>query len=386
MGVITVIDGSIRHTVNMLGPRPAGQVRQAVVLLQATDELSGLPVRAPVRVGTSVAGLAGQSASDGVGGLVGVPSRAFPSLDTQAYPLDISVAVDGFVPWTRALTLTAQATFPATFAGIDLGLIVMRRRPVTIEVSTFELSSQSRPVPLGGADVRISQAWRRLADIGQAGVPADLLSFPLGVSQRWPSGTALVSVSLLPPAEPTRRLVLGAAPGDLRLGVDRAGSLTDGDLVGLDLADADRREYLTVSGIVGPLDVSSPADVDLTGPVRVSHADTTTARRVPPPGAAPPDASLTEAAEPGDTTVFVDTTAAFGTVEILRATDPTIDDEYLDSHLFRATTNADGFARLPLLSRVAAIEITATRGALSATALFTPDYQKPANALQVTLQ
>ena len=193
----------------------------------------------------------------------------------------------------------------------------------------------------------------RSADLGQAGAASRLLELAArrlpalaerhGAGQRQPAS---------PPAEPTRRLVTGAAPGDARLGVDRAGSLADGDLVGLDLADADRREYLTVGRH------RRPARRQLAGRRRPHGPGAGIARRYDhgapgarPPGAAPPDATLTEAAEPGDTTVFVDTTAAVRhRRDPARAATPTIDDEYLDSHLFRATTNADGLARLPALS------------------------------------
>jgi hypothetical protein len=385
VGVITVIDGSVARVVNTLGRKPPGHVRQAVVILQATDELTGRPVQSAIQVTSTVVALTGRYAAGGIAGLIGVPSRAFPKLDSQPHALDVTVRVDGFSPSSQTVVVPSQAGFPGSFVGVDLGMVPLRRRPVAIDITTFDLGPNNRPRPLSAADVRITQVWRQVGTLGQAGAPAEMLSFPLGVTQRWPSGTALDSVSLLPPAEPVRRLVRGAAPGDTRVRVDRTGNLAAADLLGLDLADVDRREYLSVAAIVGPLDTTSPAEVETTGPVRTQHLDAATARRVPAPAAASADASLTEAAEPGDTTVFVDTTAAFGTVEILRATDAAIDDEYLDGHLYRVTTDANGFGRLPALSRVAAVEMTATRGGLNATAQFTLDYLHPTNSLQLTL-
>jgi hypothetical protein len=293
--------------------------------------------------------------------------------------------VPGFAPWHYTLPLPHQAGFRDTFACLDIGTVRLRRRPAVLEVTTFELDQRNRPVPLGGVDVRVTAVWRRVAGLGGPGAAAGLLSFPLGVSQHWPTGTALDSVSLLPANEPVRRLVRGAAPGDRRIAVDRIDGLSVGDLLGLDLAGVDRREYLLVAFVDGPVDVLSPADIVLSGPVRTVHRDGTTARRVPPPAAAPADATVTEPAWPGDTTVFVTSTAPFGTVEVLRAGDPAIDDEYLDSHLFRATTDGGGFARMPALSRVAAVEITATRGPLSATARCSPDYRNATTPLALTL-
>ena len=385
MGSVTVDDHGVRHVLSTLGPRPAGQVRQAVVALVAVDEVTGLPV-GPVRVSTSVAGLSGQSTAEGVAGLVGVPARVFPGLAAQSYPLDVAVEADGFLPWTTNRTVAVQAGFPATFARIDLGPVALHRRPVTVEVTTLSLDPQGRVHALAGADVRVTRVWRRIDALDAAGDAATMINLPLGISQRWPAGTGLDSVSLVPDTEPVRRLTRGAAPGDTRLGVDRLGSLAVGDLVGLDLADGERREYRTVAVVLGSLDVTSPADLDLTGPVRSTHLDATTARRVPAPLAAPTEATLTEPADAEDVTVFVDTTAPFGTVEVLRAHGAAITDEYVDAHAYRATSDADGCARLPGLSRVAAVEITATSGALTAVARLTPDSRSPADSLALILR
>lgn len=122
------------------------------------------------------------------------------------------------------------------------------------------------------------------------------------------------------------------------------------------------------------------------GPVRVAHARYSVARRVPSPPGAPADATVTAAAEPGDVTVFVNTVTALAADEIVRASGGGLVDEYLDSHLFQGTTDATGFVRLPALSRVAAVELTATEGALSATARFSPDYSSPTNFVVLTLR
>lgn len=385
-GRAPVVDGDIEHVVNFPGPHAAGYVRQAMVVLQAVDELTGRPVRPPAAVSSSNAAVSGGWAEGGVAGLVGVPARVLPELNSQPYSIDLTLVVDGFVPWTRTINFAIQGGFPASFAGIDLGAVELRRRPVGLEITTLSLDAANRPQTLPGADVRITKLWRHVADIGGAGVASPMIALPLGVSQPWPAGTALDSVSLLPAAEPVRRLARGTAPGDLVLAVDRLGALVVGDLIGLDLADVDRREYVPLTAVIGSVDPASPASVESAVPVRAPHATSSTARRVPAPPGGPPDATLTEPAEPGDTTIFVDTVAPFADVEILRASAASIADEFVDAHLYRATSSAAGFVRMPRLSRVAAVELTATHGALAATVLFSPDYLSPTNSVALTLQ
>lgn len=385
-GRVPVVDGDIEHVVNFPGPRAAGYLRQAIVVLEAVDELTGRPVRSPAVVSSSNPALSGGRGEGGVAGLAGVPARVLPALDSQPYSMDITVAVEGFVPLTRTVDFAIQAGFPASFAAADLGAVELHRRPVTLEITTLALDAANRPQVLSGADVRITRLWRHVADVGGPGVPTPMIGLPLGVSQPWPAGTALDSVSLLPAPEPVRRLARGTAPGDLVMAVDRLGALVAGDLVGLDLADTDRREYVPLTAVLGSVDPASPTSVESAVPVRAAHATASTARRVPAPPGGPPDATLTEPGEPGDTTIFVDTVAPFAEEEILRASAASIADEFVDAHLYRGTSSAAGFMRMPPLSRVAAVELTATRGALAATVLISPDYLSPTNSVALTLQ
>ncbi|MBB2890240.1 hypothetical protein [Flexivirga oryzae] len=385
-GLTTILDGSRAHVVDLLGPRPAGRVRQGIVLLQAFDELTGHPVRGRLTVTTDAYGLTGGTAADGVGGLVGTPSRAFPDLAGSARTLDVRVDVPGYLPWTGTVTLPAQPGFPDTFNGVALGRINLHRVPVTLEVHTFKLDAQGGTVAVGGADVNITGVWRTTADLTQPAAPPQLLAMPLGATQAWPLGTGIDSVSLVPVAEPPRLLAASTAPGDRTISVSRAGALAPGDLVGLDLADPDRRGYLTVQSLSATGDQDSPVQLTLAGPVRIAHAAGVGVRRVTAPAPAPADTTTTDPVSVGDPTVFVGTTAPFASVELVRAAGAGITDEYLDSHLYRATSTADGTARLPPISRVAAVEISAGHGGLTATVRVTPDYQTPVNTVGLTLR
>jgi len=386
MTITTIVDGSTIHLVDLLGPRPAGRVRQAVVLLQAFDEITDRPVQERLSISTGTDGLSGAATSDGVGGLVGVPVRALPDLATSARVVDVRVDAPGYLPWTGTASIPAQAAFPGTFAGVTLGRIDLHRAPVSLEVHTFKLSALGTAVPAGGADVRVTGVWRTVAALTQPAAAPRLLGTPLGASQPWPVGAAIESVSLVPIAEPTRLLAGSAAPGDTTVTVDRAGALAPGDLVGIDLADPDRREYLTVQGLSATGDPNSPVALSLTGPVRIAHSAGVGVRRVNAPPPSPPDTTTTDPVATRDCTVFVGSTASFASIELIRVTGAGLADEFLDSHLYRATSSGDGTARLPPVSRVAALEITATQGSSTATARITPDYLTPVNTVGLTLR
>ncbi|MFC6705795.1 hypothetical protein [Flexivirga alba] len=227
-GLTTILDGSRVHHVDLLGPRPAGQVWQAVVLLQAFDELTGRTVQGRLAITTRTAGLTGGTSENGVGGLVGVPVRAFPDLAGTARSAELRVETPGYLPWTGTVTVPAQPGFPATFDGVRLGRIDLRRAPIRVEVHTFKLTAQGSTVAVGGADVRVTGVWRTFAALTQPATPPGLLAVPLGASQPWPVGTGIDSVSLVPVAEPTRVLAEPAAPGDRTVSVSRAGALAPG--------------------------------------------------------------------------------------------------------------------------------------------------------------
>ena len=384
-GLTTILDGSRVHVVDLLGPRQAGRVRQAVVPLQAFDELTGRPVGGRLTVSTTADGLTGAAVADGVGGLVGVPIRAFADLSAPR-TVDLRVEAAGYLPWTGSATVPAQPSFPDTFRGAPPVRVDLHRVPVTVEVHTFQLTAQGRSVAVGGSDVRVTGVWRATADLTRPPAPAMLLGVPLGATQSWPVGTGIDSVSLVPIAEPTRVLAASTAPGDRNVSVSRAGALTAGDLIGIDLADPDRRGYLTVQSLSAAGDPDSPVELTLTGPVRVAHAAGVSVRRITAPAPSQADTTTSDPVAAGDPTVFVGTTAPFASVELVRAAGAGIEDEYLDSHLYRATSTADGTARLPPISRVAALEITAVHGGLTATVRVTPDYQTPVNTVGLTLR
>ncbi len=387
MARTTVLHGSVVDVVNVDDPRVRGDLRQAIAIGQLIDELTGAPVRADVGVTTDLAESATQTAIDGVAGLVGVPSRLVPKLATQPYPIELRFTVGGFVPLTVRTDLGPQPGFPATFTAADLGRPALRRLPVELEVRSLELDAQDDPVPVAGGQVEITGLWRLVADVSPTAAPdaADIVSIGGAVAASRPVGTSIDLVNLNALPDPDRRLRADAAIGDRTLFVSNTGTLVPGDLVGINRADADRAEHIEVESIVGPSDPASPTQIRLRFPVKAWHRRDALVERVPAPAAAPADATLAATAEPGDVTVFVDTIAPFGPPAWVRIAGGSAAPEYATCCRYLTTTDGGGYARLAPLSRVAAVELTASSGALTGDTRFSPNYRLPTNRLHITL-
>ena len=71
--------------------------------------------------------------------------------------------------------------------------------------------------------------------------------------------------------------------------------------------------------------------------------------------------NLTDDALAGDPTVFVSATAAFTGAPFVRISGGTADDEYVTVLPYQVVTGADGYGRLPPITRVAAIELGGER-------------------------
>jgi hypothetical protein len=321
--------------------------------------------------------------------VAGIPSRHFPELDAQPYEFEVSFEIGGFVPVRRGVNVAQQPAFPDEFTSVDMGLLEMRRMPVTIVVRALALDGQNRPVALPGATVEIASIWRTSQDLTGAPAAPDLVSLrPSLYADRPQPGTTLDPVMMTPVAEPERPLMRIAEPGAEVLEVGRTGGLSTGSVVVINTADADRVEYIEVVDILGPADTESPAALALAFPVQNRHPQGATVQEVTVAGLGPPTANLGDEGLPGDATVFVDTVAPFATEQVVRITGGVPPDEYVRALPYRITTDADGYGSLPPLTRVAAVEISASApGPLSAPGTrFTPQYGVFHNQFQLVLE
>ena len=384
-----VVAGDLPYTVNFDDPRRRGDLFQSLVLAELSDELTGNPVAAPVEVTTNLAGARARTGRNGVAGLVGIPVRVFPRLDAQPYPFDVRFEVDGFLPLVRTpVTVVQQPTFPDTFADENLGLVELRRQPVSFTVRALEPDLPNPPRPVANATIEVSRLWRLVADLGNAPIAADIVALRPGLYAPRPQpATTFELVTLNPVAEPDRLLTSGAPAGSRAIAVSNVGALTATDVVGIDRADPDRAEHIIVDSIVGPSDPNSPATLVLAHPTQFAHRQNVLVRAVTPVSLGPPGVNLTDEGFAGDPTVFVSATAAFAGAPFVRINGGTADDEFVTVLPYSVVTGADGYGRLPPITRVAAIELVANApGPISAPATaVTPNYLVSENHAHLTL-
>ena len=377
------------YTLNFDDSPRAGDRYQSIVIAQLFDEITGNPIAGTVRVATDLSAARPKSVRDGICGAAGIPSRLFPELDTQQYDFGLSFEVGAFTRFNDSIVVPQQPGFPDEFTGVDLGLVELRRMPVTIIVRTLQLDGQNRAVPLPGATVEISSIWRTTQDLSGAPIAPDMVSLqpPLYAARPQP-GTTLEPVTMTPVAEPERLLVRPAEPGADVVEVGRTGGLAGGSIIAIDAADADRAEYVEIDNVLGPSDPESPAALTLVFPVQNRHPQGAPVQEMTVAALGPPAANLGVAGRTGDAIVFVDTVAPFATRPVVRISGGAPPEEFVTALPYQVTTDAEGYGSLPPLTRVAAVEIEASGpGPLTASATsFTPQYGEFHNHFQLVLE
>lgn len=151
-------------------PIPAGLRTSALVQSRAVDELTlepvagvitAMPAGAAFESPQARAAVNPRTASGGVVGLVGLPSRALPLLQLVAYEVGVRVSAAGYLPLSATQNLGPQPQFPAQFTQARLPDLLLHRTPVLFAGRTV-VRTASATVPLAGAVVTISGSggWR----------------------------------------------------------------------------------------------------------------------------------------------------------------------------------------------------------------------------------
>ncbi|MET0647645.1 MAG: hypothetical protein ABW208_13595 [Pyrinomonadaceae bacterium] len=343
---------------------PLARRTWALVRGRAVDELTGRPPRGAVTVEADAAGMTPRTATDGLFGLVGRPAEVFPELNLQNYEVSLTIRVAGYIARRENVLVPQDVNFPAAFAPTNIGDLPLHREPIRLRGRTV-LAAGNSTTPVAGATVEITGVWRTLPPANVVVPPES----PLVVSLRprayfaRPAGAGRLrrrEMTLV--AGEDKRLLAAAPPGGDRVRLSNRVNLVPGTVVALDPLDPERTEYLVVGSVEGATTDDQPATVVFTYPPVNWHPSDALVRRVTPqpPGA---DNQLTRAAAVGDACVYLDGMADLGAADVVEMTGGGPADEYHRLGRFTTTSDADGYYRLPPLSRVAQFEIRADDGA-----------------------
>jgi len=381
---VTIVDRGWRYTVSPDEPLAAGARPSAVAFATLVDECTQRPPDRRIDVDTTFPGLSPRIALPVVG-LAGIPRAAFSALATTAYTVQLEISGDRYVTVRRTAVLGPQPTFPATFVATDLGTIDLHSEPVSVR-GRVGLSTGTVIAPIAGAAVRVTGIWRTLP----AGVLPPPSDPPTVVALRPPlyfdraAAVGLVRQrEMVPVVGDTRTLLEQARASTPTLRVSNSNGVAAGSILRVDSAP-ERWEFATVLSVVAGSTVDQPATVTLTYPLREEHAPGTDVIRVTPQ-AAGADIALGLDATEGDTCLLLTSMAAIVSAAIVELHGGPSAVEYHHVSRFSTVSSAEGFYRLPPISRVAQIEIEVDDGVHAPlTQVVAPDYALPENRVDFT--
>jgi hypothetical protein len=340
-------------------PIAATNHTQAVVLGRFLDELTGREMSADISVTTDVLGLTPKIGFGGIAGLVGRPGRLYPSLGVVPVSINMTVSATRFV--TRQLESTLLAAIPE-----DLGDVMMHRQAVVLRGRVVRAGGVPR-LPLAGVSIWIDGIWRMFppADVDPLTVieAPNLVSLQPGLyAERFSGIDVLRRRNVTFAAGEEKLLTRPAIMGERTIRISDRLNLNPGDLLAIDSNQPDIMEYIVVAAIDLTSTDDQPATITLNFPLAFDHAEETVVVRsiLQPPGNSN---GVVRDGIPNDQTVFLsaltDLTVS-AIVEITGSGDP----EYQTMSLYQAASDAEGYFRLPPISRVAQLMLHAERADL----------------------
>lgn len=378
----------ITYVVSPDDPPPAGGWTWGVVGARLVDEIWGEPPRSPITVRCDRTGLSPRVGVDGAAGVTGVPLEALSRLDAQSYSFTLTFVAERYLPMPVSVTFAQDPTFPATFTPVHLGDLLVHRQPVVLEGRTV-LATAGTTAPIAGATVQVTGIWNTPPPANVLVPPAApnllALSPPLYFPRTTATGT-LRRREMVPVVGADKSLLVPATIQDTSLRLSDRVGLSVGDIVLIDEIDPDLREYLSITAIAGSSTPVQPATVTIAHPLARRHRLRATVRKVNPQPAGPNRACARDAIA-GDTPFFLTSLVGLGAVHVVEISGGPAPAEYHSIQHLSAISNAQGYFRLPPLSRVAQVQLQATDGVHTpVTHIFSPDYTLGGNRIDFVLK
>jgi hypothetical protein len=378
-----IAEGSWTYVINADADPPMAQQPWALVEVDLRDEVTTFPVTAFGRITSpDHPEFIGVVRPDGGAGLMGVPANVLPKLKSTNYPGVIRVAAEGYLPDTQNFTILSNPAFPDSFQSLNLGQWPLHRLPISI-FGRIDLKVGSTITPVSGAAIRITKLWRQVPSpvLNPPPDPFLLASLRPTLSASRPVGATLTrhAIAVLPS---TFVLLSDMQPGSLTLKLSNTIGLAAGEVLAFDRVDPDHREFIAIAAITGSSAPSQPATVELRFPLAFRHG---TAEHVALVPGGPPD-SLGVSAIAGDTVLLANSLAAISTGDLVEISGGVATVEYRTVSLGSSVSDVRGLYRLPPLSRVGQIELTANDGVHSPVAqILIPNYDQGQNRVDFIL-
>jgi hypothetical protein len=362
---------------------------QAVLKVRVTDELTGSAPNSQTLLQVKERGFFSRLGNDGLGGLVAIPRQVFPALQARNYPLHLTIGALGYERRIFQKDVPQDINFPGAFTPQKLD-IALHRAPVFIAGRTTRLIN-SASTPLADAQITVTGIWRTPppANVSVPPDPANIVALvPPLYADRAPL-TQSVAPRDLPAVTGADKTLLddvSAFANPIRLS-DQSG-LAVGNILMIDADDPDRVEFIAIKNLPATVPANQPAAVTLDYPVIFPHRRNANVRPINPQSAGASQ-TITVEAWAADACLFVNDSSGLVGAHEIEITGGPAPDEYHRVKTFSVTSDAEGYYRLPPLSRVAQLEIHAEKmiGAQTfhATTVFRPDYQQRDNRLDFIL-
>jgi hypothetical protein len=369
-------------------PVPLADCMQALVKLRVTDELTAAAIDSPVTLQIRQRGFVPRIASGGLAGLIGIPRQVFPALQTNDYTLHLTVSAARYLSRELQVNVPKDAAFPNSFTPPQLN-IALHREPVFIAGRTGRVVGHGT-APLAGAVVSVTGIWRIAppANVAVAPDSPDIVSLQPALYSDRGVPAALRHRDIIPVLGNDKTVIDEILPGADSIRLSNRLGLAAGDVLLIDAEDSSLSEFLAIKILSSAAPAAQPTAVILEHRAIHAHRRGTLAQRVnlQPPGS---DRHFTVDALLGDSCVFLDAASGLVAGQEVEISGGPAPAEYHSVMNFSVASDADGYYRLPPLSRVAQLDIHAekTVGAqtFQATRTFRPDYRQRENRIDFTL-
>jgi len=333
---------------------PLGLQTWAVLRARVLDEITGRPPDGAVSITSTFSGISPRSATGGMVGFAGIPVRAFPQLKLMAYVVPIQIVADGYILIRRNVHIPVTPNFPDAFAPVDLGDLQLHRMPTLIS-GRVVLNTGTAQQGVAGAVVSLTGIWRTPppANLVVAPDPPNLVSLTPGAYwDRNAVGSQVQGLNFLGAPGPDKQLLLQAFPDQFELRLSDRHLIAPNDILAIDTADSARTEYITIQTIAGFSTDDQPATITLNSPLRWVHRPGAIVHKIQFQNVGAPT-PLTQDAIAGDICLFPTNLGSLGGAPLLSIQSGPNPVEYHAAAYFQATSDAQGFFRLPAISRVA---------------------------------